>query len=1094
MNKFLSIVLTAAITVSAFTVPTYAEDTAKSTETVSYTYSYGDAETYTREMEKLDRGLIAIKSGSGVYLSWRLFDSEDSIFGSAAKNVSFNVYRGNEKIATVTDSTNYTDTTVGASYSVAPVINGVEGEKCSAVSVMDNSYFDIPLTKPADETIVQPDGTVQDTYSFSPADCSTGDVDGDGEYEIIVKWTSSERDVGEPGTPAYSGTVRFAAYKLDGTKLWDKDINLGKNVYSSAHTAQFLVYDFDGDGKAEMMVQTSLGSTDGNGEYVSHAAAEGTTIAAFTDDENASADYRGDGRVITGEEFLTVFNGETGAAIDTIDLPTSRGSAKGVDYGDDFGNRSNRFLANVAYLDGEKPYAVYMRGYYFGRNGNQRTSIAGISFNGERLSPDYRFDTKEGQPGYYEGAYQYVGQGNHNCTVADVDNDGKDEFITGALCMEVNDDGEFKPKWCTYLQHGDALHIGDYDPTHPGFEFFTVHEDTGTNTLSGTDITMDYGMSLIDAATGEIMFHQSSSSDNGRGIMANVGSGGYYQMNSSKAGHYQANGNNSFTTLNYTTSVNFRVFWDGDLYDELLDGTTITSWNSKQMASIFTASGCTEINGTKANPALQADLLGDWREEVVYPTTDGNSLRVFTTTTSTEYKIKTLMQDPVYRSGVAAEQTAYNQPPHVGFYLSSELFTSPTESIEITSLPTKTVYSIGDSFDRTGLKVTATLENGEKNEVTAFTVSGYDPETTGEQTLTVKYMGKTATFTVTVKDISGITIAQMPTKTTYSQGQTLDTSGMVVKAVYTDGTSSEISSGYEVSGYNSENLGSQTVTVTYKDKTATFTVEVTEASISAMNNTYVTTSTSSSVSEIPIGSYSGTFTLEHTVKINSMPANGAEDKNDTSGFLIKFMPQHSTSSTVKDGVGAGWYMSASGTNQANILWKSDGRNATKVTSTALNIGEEYTFRYTFSNIGVGSAAAVELTILNSNGETVGSVSGLSLRNMTSSNVHLTTPLAYILLYNQAKSNSTASVTIDNAKIYGSGSVISVDGSNVTLNTSTLSRTKVYAAKYNNGVLENIADITPTSIGQQTVTADFEPDKVFIWTSDMYPITVWEKSE
>jgi uncharacterized protein YkuJ len=512
------------------------------------------------------------------------------------------------------------------------------------------------------------------------------------------------------------------------------------------------------------------------------------------------------------------------------------------------------------------------------------------------------------------------------------------------------------------------------------------------------------------------------------------------------------------------------------------------------MASIFTASGCTQINGTKANPALQADLFGDWREEVVYPTTDGNYLRVFSTTTSTNYKIKTLMQDPVYRSGVAAEQTAYNQPPHVGFYMSSELFDSPTESIEITSLPTKTVYSIGDSFDRTGLKVTATLENGEKNEITAFTVSGYDSETAGEQTLTVKYMGKTATFTVTVKEISSITISQKPTKTTYSQGQTFDTSGMVVKAVYTDGTSSEISSGYEVSGYNSENLGSQTVTVTYKDKTATFTVEVTEASISAMNNTYVTTSTSSSVSEIPIGSYSGTFTLEHTVKINSMPANGAEDKNDTSGFLVKFMPQHSTSSTVKDGVGAGWYMSASGTNQANILWKADGRNATKVTSTSLNIGEEYTFRYTFSNIGVGSAAAVELTILNSNGETVGSASGLSLRNMTSSNVHLTTPLAYILLYNQAKSNSTASVTIDNAKIYGSGSVISVDGSNVTLNTSTLSRTKVYAAKYNNGVLENIADITPTSIGQQTVTAGFEPDKVFIWTYDMYPITVWEKSE
>ena len=627
MKKLLCTVLSTVLAMSstaALNTSAYADSA--NTQQVSYNYwynsstGYTDENVHTRQMEKLDRGLIAIKTDGGVYLSWRLFDSEDNIFGSADKNVSFNVYRDGKKISEVATKTNYVDSTVGTNYSVAPVINGVEGEKCNAVTVYNNSYFDIPLLKPDDETIYDPSGNELATYSFSPADCSTGDVDGDGEYEIIVKWTSSEHDVGSPGDPAYSGTVHLAAYKLDGTKLWKNDIALGKNVYSSAHTVQFLVYDFDGDGKSEVMCQTSLGSKDGQGKYVSNAAQTDEEIKAITDEENSTADYRGYGRITKGKEFLTVFNGETGVAMDTINLPTTRGSENGVDYGDDFGNRSNRFVSDIAYLDGEKPYAIYLRGYYFGRNGKQRTSIAGISWDGTALSPTYRFDTQKGQKGYYDGAYQYVGNGNHNCTVADVDNDGKDEFITGALCMEVNDDNELRPKWCTYLQHGDALHIGNYDPTHTGFEFFTVHEDSGTNSLSGNDITLDFGMSVIDAETGNIMFHEGASADTGRGVMANVGAGGYYQIWSAKNSARQSNGGTDFTTANSLTgrntpSMNFRIFWDGDLYDNLLDGANITDWNGRNMSNIFSAGNydCVSINGTKANPSLQADLFGDWR-------------------------------------------------------------------------------------------------------------------------------------------------------------------------------------------------------------------------------------------------------------------------------------------------------------------------------------------------------------------------------------------------------------------------------------------------------------------------------------------------
>ncbi len=1017
MKKLLCMVLSTVLAISsaaALNMSAYADST--NTQQVSYNYwynsstGYTDENVHTRQMEKLDRGLIAIKTDGGVYLSWRLFDSEDNIFGSADKNVSFNVYRDGKKISEVATKTNYVDSTVGTNYSVAPVINGVEGEKCNPVTAYNNSYFDIPLLKPDDETIYDPSNNKLATYSFFPADCSTGDVDGDGEYEIIVKWTSHERDV---GTPAYSGTVHLAAYKLDGTKLWKNDIELGKNVYSSAHTLQFLVYDFDGDGKSEVICQTSLGSKDGQGKYVSNAAQTDEEIKAITDKENSTADYRSSSGVITkGEEFLTVFNGETGAAMDTISLPTTRGSENGVDYGDDFGNRSNRFVSDIAYLDGEKPYAIYLRGYYFGRNGKQRTSIAGISWDGTALSPTYRFDTQKGQEGYYDGAYQYVGNGNYNCTVADVDNDGKDEFITGALCMEVNDDNEFRPKWCTYLQHGDALHIGNYDPTHTGFEFFTVHEDSGTNSLSGNDITLDFGMSVIDAETGNIMFHEGASDDTGRGVMANVGAGGYYQIWSAKNSARQSNGGTDFTTATSLTgrntpSMNFRIFWDGDLYDNLLNGANITDWNGRNMSNIFSAGNydCVSINGTKANPSLQADLFGDWREEVVYPTSDGTALRVFSTTDTTDYKIKTLMQDPVYRSGVAAEQTAYNQPPHVGFYMGKEVFeTRKITSITITTQPTRTSYIPGESFDKTGMVVKANYSDGTSEEISAYTVSEIDKDKIGEQTLTVSYLGKTDTITI----------------------------------------------------------------------------YVVEPGITSLNNIYNTNSTSSKLFTAPIGSYAGDFTLEHTVKINSIPANGNTDKNSAAGFFVRFMADKQT--------GGGWYLTKKSDTELNVAWKN-----TRASSVGtIKLGETYTFRYNFTNVGNGNGATVTLTVIDSTGNTVASASDLNLRNFSDTATGRTSPITYVQIYNQANANSTSSVEFANARYYTT-SEITVNGQNVALNIGCLTDMKGYAAKYSNGILTDLADITPTTTGQSTVLLQFEPDKVFIW-NDMTPVDFWQKTE
>ena len=698
--------------------------------------------------------------------------------------------------------------------------------------------------------------------------------------------------------------------------------------------------------------------------------------------------------------------------MDTINLPTTRGSENGVDYGDDFGNRSNRFVSDIAYLDGEKPYAIYLRGYYFGRNGKQRTSIAGISWDGTALSPTYRFDTQKGQEGYYDGAYQYVGNGNHNCTVADVDNDGKDEFITGALCMEVNDDNEFRPKWCTYLQHGDALHIGNYDPTHTGFEFFTVHEDSGTNSLSGNDITLDFGMSVIDAETGNIMFHEGASDDTGRGVMANVGAGGYYQIWSAKNSARQSNGGTDFTTATSLTgrntpSMNFRIFWDGDLYDNLLDGANITDWNGRNMSNIFSAGNynCVSINGTKANPSLQADLFGDWREEVVYPTSDGTALRVFSTTDTTDYKIKTLMQDPVYRSGVAAEQTAYNQPPHVGFYMGKEVFeTRKITSITITTQPTRTSYIPGESFDKTGMVVKANYSDGTSEEISAYTVSEIDKDKIGEQTLTVSYLGKTDTITI----------------------------------------------------------------------------YVVEPGITSLNNIYNTNSTSSKLFTAPIGSYAGDFTLEHTVKINSIPANGNTDKNSAAGFFVRFMADKQT--------GGGWYLTKKSDTELNVAWKN-----TRASSVGtIKLGETYTFRYNFTNVGNGNGATVTLTILDSSGNTVISASGLNLRNFSDTDFGKKSPITYVQIYNQANANSTSSVEFANARYYTT-SEITVNGQNVALNIGCLTDMKGYAAKYSNGILTDLADITPTTTGQSTVLLQFEPDKVFIW-NDMTPVDFWQKTE
>ncbi|WP_339278310.1 rhamnogalacturonan lyase [Paenibacillus sp. FSL W8-0426] len=572
-------------------------------------------------MELLDRGVVAVKTGQGVFVSWRLFGNEGS-------NVSFNVYRDGKKVNTspITNSTNLQDAngTSSSTYTVRAVVGGAEQAASAPVGVWGNNYLSVPLNVPAGGTT--PDGVA---YTYSANDASAGDLDGDGEYELIVKWDpSNSKDNSQSG---YTGEVFIDAYKLNGTHLWR--ISLGKNIRAGAHYTQFMVYDLDGDGKAEVAMKTADGTKDGAGRVIG----------------DAGKDYRNsNGYVLSGPEYLTVFNGETGAALSTVNYDPPRGNVS--DWGDNYGNRVDRFLAAIAYLDGERPSLVMARGYY------TRTVLVAYNWRDGRLTKQWTFDSKA------SGNSGYAGQGNHNLSVADVDGDGKDEIVYGAMAVDHNGAGLYT----TGLKHGDAMHLSDLDPDRPGLEVFQVHE-TPSNA----------GVEFRDAGTGQLIWGVPTTRDVGRGMAADIDPRYRGVEVWADGALYTAQGQKIGTKL--PSSTNFGIWWDGDLLRELLDSNRIDKWDyaNSQTVNLLTASGVSSNNGTKSTPNLQADLLGDWREEVVWRTNDSSALRIYTTTDVTDKRIYTLMHDPVYRLGVAWQNVAYNQPPHTGFYLGDGMSAPP---------------------------------------------------------------------------------------------------------------------------------------------------------------------------------------------------------------------------------------------------------------------------------------------------------------------------------------------------------------------------------------------------------------------------------
>ncbi|MBB4907786.1 rhamnogalacturonan lyase family protein [Actinophytocola algeriensis] len=576
-----------------------------------------------KQLEDLDRGLVSVRSGSGNLVSWRLLGTESASTG-------FNVYRGGTKLnaSPITNSTNHLDSGApgDASYTVRAVVGGVEQAPSEpSLRFVGGNYLDVPISRPGS--------------NYTAGDASVGDADGDGQYEIFLKWDpSDQKDNSQSGN---TSNVYIDAYKLNGQRLWR--VNLGRNIRAGAHYTQFQVYDYDGDGRAELAVKTADGTVSGTGQVIG----------------NAGADHRNsDGYIITGPEFLTVFNGLTGAAMSTVPFDPARGNI--CDWGDCYGNRGDRFLAGTAYLDGQRPSIIMGRGYY------AKSAIAAWDFRDGQLTRRWKFDSSS-------AGSQWGGRGAHSLSIADVDGNGTDEIIYGGMTINAGGTGRYTTG---FYAHGDALHVGDFIPSRAGQEIWQIHEQS-----SGAAAT------LRDANSGAVIMQKNntcSCEGPARGAAGDVYAGNagaeFWGRGTGLANLFNGSGGNVGRTPG---SANFLAWWDADPVRELLDGNHVDKYGTSGDTRLLTGSGAHSVNGTKATPSLSGDLFGDWREEVVLPRDDNAALRIYATTTQTDRRIHTLMHDAQYRVAIAWQNTAYNQPPHPSFFLGNGMSTPSQPNIHV---------------------------------------------------------------------------------------------------------------------------------------------------------------------------------------------------------------------------------------------------------------------------------------------------------------------------------------------------------------------------------------------------------------------------
>lgn len=676
---------------------------------------YGNRPTVLKQAEDLKRGLAAVPAkDGGILVSWRYLGTDKSSYYA-------HISRNDEYIATVSDTTNYVDKygKGGDKYRVEIYDSDINDHDSRDPALIDAKPVDTAECTAWDKEYMSIPVKQYDKGSYIVDDASVGDLDGDGEYEIIVRRTPSDYfnqlQVDEESKKVIDMREAYPlieAYEMDGTHMWTLDI--GKNEANEIDV-NFLVYDFDGDGKAEVAMRSYDGMTDGKGNKIGIADADWTQSLQKQKDRQYFAE---------GNEYLSMFDGETGEEIARTELlprrdPLSSWSSKYQDTSR-LTKRASHFLLSTAYLNGETPSIVMLRGAW------DAVKLAAWEYKDGKFSNLWQYDSGDTQT--IENMYN---AGYHSMAVADIDFDGKDEILSGAGA--IDDNGKFM--YATYAEtdgektklcHGDAFDVAKMTPIYDGYYIWACHE---TKDLPAN-------IDLHDARTGQVIYGFNKPKDTGRSRAADIdptsegwevwGSTGTPLMsydgeqlvsgvaeklqpaldnNTLKLGTGEtlADGWNTFKyryadgtfmkdtetgqEITTTLPMNFKVFWDGDLLSELLDGITISkyNWKDKCVDVLYEAQGCASNNGTKAVPCLTADIFGDWREEIIWRDENNTELRIYATPYETEYKIPTLMHDITYRQAIAWQNNHYNQPANTSFYMGAETTAVPAPEIKTVS-------------------------------------------------------------------------------------------------------------------------------------------------------------------------------------------------------------------------------------------------------------------------------------------------------------------------------------------------------------------------------------------------------------------------
>ena len=619
-----------------------------------------------------------LKSNNKVLITWRMLPGDD-------ENTAFDLYRaiGDEEETCVNDPLGMGGrrSIKATNYQHALFDGTVKGDIHYRLTYAgDTTTIGRYTMKLAQYNAKQPfiEIPLQDTKDVSPYsdivyqanDCSVGDLDGDGQMEIVVKRLltilNADGSVKSDGTGAGSSDRRarhcvvWDAYKLDGTLLWR--IKSGPNIILG-NSSNFGVADLDGDGRCEFVTKTGEGTVFGDGTEIADTDGDGVTDYR----DNWSSHYTGTtDKGPGGPEFFSVCDGLTGRELARADFinPYDRGTTwkqQSESWGDDYWKRANSLRLGIASFDGKKNQIFIGRGVY------ARTVVEGWDYADGQLTRLWHFDSsnaggrdvnKDGKP--YSA---YASQGNHSFTVADLDGDGRDEVMYGSAAFD--DDGT--GLWTTGLGHGDAQHVGHFIPEREGMQVFHCLE-TGVTEVA-----------VHDAKDGSTIWAivAPSAGDQGRCLVADVDptSPGcefwkYGNELYSQNGKELYNDKGERKTEN---SCNMAIWFDGYLNRQLINEGIINSYAHGRTFTMYRWSMAFN-NGTKSNPGWYGDMLGDWREEVITPdATKLANIKVFSTWYPTDHRFPWLMTDHTYRMAVINENVGYNQPPNVGYYLGSDL-------------------------------------------------------------------------------------------------------------------------------------------------------------------------------------------------------------------------------------------------------------------------------------------------------------------------------------------------------------------------------------------------------------------------------------